>query len=202
MNHFLNELCAWLKSDVWGRKILFTRNRVAVNQILRMAAAHGAPAVNVMPGTVREYMHALAAPALAKAGLRRIDDLTGTIALQQIMKESGDAFTTMGVVELSTAGSVLPQLNELERNGITPGQLAAAGEALLSSVWQRYLAWKKEHHYATEKQILDAAAVPEDVSFAILSNVETDQTENAFLAKISGNRLTVIDLEVPGGNES
>ena len=120
MNDFLNDLCRWLKNDVWGKKVLFTRNRVAGNQILRMAAAHDAPAVNVVPTTVREYMYSLAAPTLAKMGLQRIDNLTATIALQEIMKESGDAFTTMGVVELSTASSVLPQLDELERNGITP----------------------------------------------------------------------------------
>ena len=128
MNGFLNDLCTWLKSDVWGKKILFTRNRVAGNQILRMAAAHDAPAVNVVPTTVREYMNSLAAPALAKMGLQMIDNLTATIALQEIMKESGDAFTTMGVVELSTASSVLPQLDELERNGITPDQLAGTGD--------------------------------------------------------------------------
>ncbi len=201
MNGFLNDLCTWLKSNVWGKKILFTRNRVAGNQLLRMAAAHDAPAVNVVPMTVREYMNSLAAPALEKMGLRRIDNLTAVIALQEIMKESGGAFTTMGVVELSTAGSVLPQLDELERNGITPDQLAGTGEDLLSSVWQKYLGWKKENHYAAEKQILDAAAIPEDVSFAILSNVQTDQTESAFLAKISADRLKVIRLEAPDENE-
>ena len=201
MNDFLNDLCTWLKSDVWGKKILFTRNRVAGNQILRMAAAHNAPAVNVVPTTVREYMNSLAAPALAKMGLQMIDNLTATIALQEIMKESGDAFTTMGVVELSTASSVLPQLDELERNGITPDQLAGTGEDLLSSVWQKYLDWKQENKYASEKQILDTAKIPEDVSFAILSNVEIDQTENAFLAKIPVDRLKVICLETPDGNE-
>ena len=46
MNDFLNDLCAWLKTDVWGKKILFTRNRVAGHQILRMAAAHDSPALN------------------------------------------------------------------------------------------------------------------------------------------------------------
>ena len=201
MNEFLNDLCTWLKANTWRKKILFTRNRVAGNQILRMAAAHGAPAVNVVPMTVREYMYSLAAPDLAKKGLQRIDNLTATIALQEIMKESGDAFTTMGVVELSTASSVLPQLDELERNGITPDRLAGTGEDLLSSVWRKYLEWKQENKYATEKQILDAAAIPEDVSFAILSNVEIDQTENSFLTKIPSERLNVITLETPDGNE-
>lgn len=148
MNEFLNDLCTWLKANPWRKKILFTRNRVAGNQILRMAAAHDSPAVNVVPTTVREYMYSLAAPALAKKGLRRIDNLTVTIALQEIMKESGDAFTTMGAVELSTASSVLPQLDELERNRITPDQLAGTGEDLLSSVWRKYLAWKQENQYA------------------------------------------------------
>ena len=63
MNYFLKDLCTWLKSDVWGKKILFTRNRVAGNQILRMAAAYDAPAVNVVPTTVRDYMYSLATPA-------------------------------------------------------------------------------------------------------------------------------------------
>ena len=201
MNDFLNDLCTWLKSDVWGKKILFAQSRVAGNQLLRMAAAHDAPAVNVVPMAAREYLYSLAAPALAKMGLQRIDNLTATIALQEIMKESGEAFTTMGAVELSTASSVLPQLDELERNGITPDQLAGTGEDLLSSVWQKYLNWKEENQYATEQQILDAAAIPEDVSFAILSNVETDQTENAFLAKIPVDRMKVIGVKVPDGNE-
>ncbi len=201
MNGFLNDLCTWLKANTWGKKILFTRSRVAGNQILRMAAAHDAPAVNVVPAAVRDYMYSLAAPALAKTGLHRIDNLTATIALQEIMKESGDAFTTMGVVELSTASSVLPQLDELERNGITPDQLAGTGEDLLSSVWRKYLEWKKENQYAAENQILDATAIPDDVSFAILSNVEVDQTESAFLAKIPADRLKVIRLEAPAGNE-
>ncbi len=49
MNDFLIDLCEWLKEDIWSKKILFIRNRVAGNQILRMAASHGAPAVNVTP---------------------------------------------------------------------------------------------------------------------------------------------------------
>ncbi len=201
MNDFLNDLCTWLKGNIWGRKVLFTANRVAGNQLLRMAAAHDAPAVNVVPTTVREYMTSLAAPSLKSSGLKRIDSLTATIALQQIMKESGDAFTTMGTVELSTAGSVLPQLDELERNGITPDQLAGTGEDLLSAVWRRFLAWKRDNHYATEKEILDAAAIPEGVSLAILSSVEVDQTERAFLSKIPGDRLKVIRLKTPDGDE-
>ena len=59
--------------------------------------------------SVRDYMNTLADPVLVKSGLRRIDSLTANIALQEIMNKSGDAFTTMGVVELSTASSVLPQ---------------------------------------------------------------------------------------------
>lgn len=201
MNDFLYDLCAWLKSGVWGRKVLFARDRVAGNRILRMAAAHGTPAVNAVPTTVREYMVSLAAPALAKAGLQRIDPLTASIALQEIMKDFGDAFTTMGVVELSTAGSVLPQLDELERNGITPDRLAGTGEDLLSSVWRRYLEWKQENSYASEKQILDAALVPEGVSFGILSNTEIDETEAAFLSGIPADRLKVICIKIPDGNE-
>ena len=202
MNDFLIDLCEWLKRDLWSKKILFIRNRVAGNQILRMAASHGAPAVNVTPMSVRDYMNTLADPVLVKSGLRRIDSLTANIALQEIMKESGDAFTTMGVVELSTASSVLPQLDELERNGITPEQLAGTGEDLLASVWKSYQEWKQQNHYASEKQILDAAAIPSDVSFAILSNVEIDQTEDKFLAKIPVDKLKVINIKIPEGNES
>lgn len=202
MNDFLTDLCEWLKKDLWSRKILFIRNRVAGNQILRMAAAHGAPAVNVVPMSVRDYMNTLADPVLVKSGLRRIDSLTANIALQEIMREAGDAFTTMGVVELSTASSVLPQLDELERNGITPEQLAGTGEDLLASVWKSYQDWKQQNHYASEKQILDAAAIPGDDSFAILSNVEIDQTEDKFLAKIPADRLKVINVRIPEGSES
>ena len=201
MNDFLIDLCDWLKRDLWGKKVLFIRNRVAGNQVLRMAAAHGTPAVNVVPMSVRDYMNSLADPVLAKSGLRRIDSLTAGIALQEMMRESGDAFTTMGVVEFSTASSVLPQLEELERNAITPEQLAGTGEDLLSAVWRSFQEWKEQNHYASEKQILDAAQVPEDVSFAILSNVETDQSETAFLSKIPAKRLKVITVKAPDGNE-
>ena len=202
MNDFLTDLCDWLKEDVLGRKILFVPNRAAGNQILRRAASHGVPAVNTEPMSVRDCMNALSDPALDKAGLRRTDRLTGCIALQEIMKASGSAFTTMGVVELSTAAAVLPQLEELERNGITPEQLAGTGEDLLSSVWETYQDWKKRNHYASEKQILDAAVIPADVSFAILSNVETDQTENAFLSRIPVERLRIINVRIPEGSES
>ena len=81
MNDFLNDLCTWLKSDVWSKKILFIRNRVAGNQILRMAASHSAPAVNVTPMSVRDYMNTLADPALVRSGLRRIDSLTANIPM-------------------------------------------------------------------------------------------------------------------------
>ncbi len=202
MNEFLNDLCEWLKKDLWRKKVLFIRNRVAGSQVLRMAASHGAPAVNVTPMSVRDYMNTLADPVLIKSGRRRIDSLTAEIALQEIMRKSGDAFTTMGVVELSTASSVLPQLEELERNGITPEQLAGSGEELLASVWESYQQWKQENHYASEEQILDAAVIPEDVSFAILSNVETDQTEDRFIAGIPSERLTIIPVGIPEGKES
>ena len=202
MKDFLTDLCAWLKEDIWSRKILLIRNRVAGNQVLRMAASHGAPSVNLVPMAVRDYMYTLADPVLLKNGLRRIDSLTANIALQEIMKESGDAFTTMGTVEYSTAASVLPQLEELERNGITPDQLAGEGEELLASVWRSFQVWKRQNHYASEQEILDAAAIPGDVSFAILSNVETDGTEDRFLEKIPAEKLKVIPIRVPAGKET
>ena len=47
MDGFLEELCTWLNRDRIGRKVLFTRNLTTGRQLLRMAAAHGTPAVNV-----------------------------------------------------------------------------------------------------------------------------------------------------------
>ena len=46
MNSFLSELCAWLDRDRLGKKILLCRSVETGNQLLRMAAAHGIPAVN------------------------------------------------------------------------------------------------------------------------------------------------------------
>ena len=52
MNGFLKELCDWLDKDRFGKKVLFARNLTAGNQLLRMAAAHGSPAVNVQATSV------------------------------------------------------------------------------------------------------------------------------------------------------
>ena len=200
MNQFLSELCAWLDQDRLGRKVLLCRSVETGNQLLRMAAAHGTPAVNVQAASVQGYMIHLAEPALRAAGLRRIDHITASIALQGIMGEAGDAFTTLGKVELTTAESVLPQLEELERNGVTPERLEAVGEPLLAGVWRDYLAWKRANGYALEAQTLAAAALPGDVRYALLSNLQLSRLDQRFIGGIPSERLTVIHMRTPGGD--
>ena len=200
MNGFLRELCAWLDRDRFGKKVLLCRSVETGNQLLRMAAAHGTPAVNVQAASVQGYMIRLAEPVLVARQLQRIDHITASIALQRIMGTVGDAFTTLGKVELMTAESVLPQLNELERNGVTPEQLEAAGEPLLANVWREYMGWKQDNGYASEVQTLEAAEVPENVSYALLSNLQLSQVEQQFIRKIPAGRLTLIHLQTPKGD--
>ena len=164
MNSFLNELCAWLDRDRFGKKVLLCRSVETGNQLLRMAATHSTPAVNVQAASVQGYMIQLAEPVLMARQLQRIDHITASIALQKIMGSVGDTFTTLGKVELTTAESVLPQLNELERSLVTPEQLDAVGEPLLARVWRGYMSWKQDNGYASDLQTLEAAEVPEHVS--------------------------------------
>ncbi len=201
MNAFLKQLCDWLNRDRFGRKILLCRSTETGNQLLRMAASHGTPAVNVQAEAVLNCMTRLAEPQLLSKGLRRIDHITASIALQNAMEKAGDAFTTLGTVELTTADSVLPQLTELERNRITPEQLESVGEPLLASVWERFMSWKHVNGYASEEQILENASIHEDVSFAVLSNLQLTKIEQCFLDRILKNRLTVIQFETPDGEQ-
>ena len=201
MNGFLRELCSWLNSNRTGRKILFARNLTTGRQLLRMAAAHGTPAVNVQACSVSSYINETAGPELFRKGMRRIDSVTASMALRDQMERSGDAFTTLGVVELTTAESVLPLLNELERNQVKPEKLAEIGEPLLGQLWKNYLGWLHEHGYANATEILDAAVIPDSVSYAVLSNLPLSQMEQEFLIRIPADRLTVIHVATPEGEQ-
>lgn len=202
MNIFLQELCAWLDADRLGRKVLFVRNIATGNQLLRMAANHGSPAVNTVAVPVRAYMNQLAEGELVKQGLQKIDSVTASIALQGIMRDLGDgAFETMGKVELTTASRMLPQLEELEANGLVPDDLVRVGQDLLARVWDVFLSWKKENHYVLECDLNDLLSGVEDARFAVLSNVSLSRTEQEFLSLIPPERLTVIHFAVPAGSE-
>ncbi len=202
MNSFLQELCNWLDADRLGKKVLFVRNMATGNQLLRMAANHGAPAVNVVAVPVRAYMNQLAEGELVKRGLQKIDSVTASIALQGIMRDLGDgAFETMGKVELTTASRMLPQLEELEANGLIPADLERVGQDLLARVWDAFLSWKKENHYVLESELKDLLPVIEDARFAVLSNVCLSKTEQEFLELIPPERLTVIHFAAPAGVE-
>ena len=200
MNAFLSQLCAWLDRDRLGKKVLLCRSVETGNQLLRMAAAHGTPAVNVQAASVQGYMIQLAEPALKTRQLQRIDHITASIALQRIMGTVGDTFTTLGKVELTTAESVLPQLNELECSGVTPEQLEAVGEPLLARVWKAYMDWKQTNGYASEAQTLEAAVLPDGVSYALLSNLQLSQIEQQFIRRIPSDRLTIIHVQTPMGD--
>ena len=201
MDGFLEELCTWLNRDRIGRKVLFTRNLTTGRQLLRMAAAHGTPAVNVQATSVSSYINDAARPELIRKGLARIDSVTASMSLRDQMKRSGDAFTTLGVVELTTAESVLPLLNELERNQVRPEQLDEIGQPLLGELWKKYLTWLREHQYASAEEILNAAVIPENVSYAVLSNLPLSQMEQEFLNRIPAGRLTVIHVATPQGEQ-
>ena len=202
MNGFLREICGWLDADRLDRKVLFARNIAAGNQLLRMAANHGTPAVNVTAVPVRAYMNALAEGELVRRGLKRIDAVTASIALQGIMRElGGGSFETMGQVELATAARMLPQLEELEQNGLEPGDLVRVGQPLPARVWEAFLAWKKENRYVSERELAEMAADPGDARFAVLSDVCLTKTEEDFLSRIPEGRLTVIRVSVPAGAE-
>lgn len=200
MNTFLQELCNWLDDDRLGKKVLFVRNRTTGNQLLRMAANHGVPAVNCITVPVRAYMNQLAEGKLVARGLQRIDSITAAVALQRIMEEvGGNAFTTMGQVEMTTAALMLPQLEELEENGIDSAQLSAVGQPLLGQVWEAYLAWKKENGYVLEADLPGIISVPSSVRYAILSDVPVTGIEQDFLETIPAGRLTLISVGVPVG---
>jgi len=200
MNLLLSELCAWLGRDRFGKKVLLCRSVETGNQLLRMAAAHGTPAVNAQAASVQGYMAQLAEPVLVARQLQRIDHITASIALQKIMGTVGDAFTTLGKVELTTVESVLPQLNELERNQVTPDQLEAVDEPLLASVWREYMGWMQDNSYASDLQTLEAAGVSEHVSYAMLSNLQLSQVEQQFIRRIPSERLTIIHVLTPKGD--
>ena len=51
---FLQELCTWQDVDRVGKKNMFVSNMASGNQVLRMAAAHGCPAVNVVAALVQK----------------------------------------------------------------------------------------------------------------------------------------------------
>ncbi len=202
MNAFLQELCDWLDADRLGKKVLFVKNVATGNQLLRMAANHGSPAVNVVAVPVRAYINQLLEGELVKRGLQKIDAVTASIALQRIMRDvGGNAFTTMGKVELTTATRMLPQLEELEANGIWPEDLRRVGQALLADVWETYLSWKKEKDYVLVTQMAEMDPLIEDARFAVLSNVCLSKMEQEFLSRIPSSRLTVIGLDVPAGVE-
>ena len=199
MNGFLQELCDWLNSDRFGRKVLFVRNLAVGNQLLRMAADNGIPAVNVQAVSVGSYMEELAETAFIRQGLKKADQVTAAMALQELMKECGDAFTTLGKVELSTAESVLPLLNEMEESRVKPDQLKGTEESLLAELWEKYLRWKKENGYFSAQEILENAIIPGDTSYAILSDLQMSIVQQEFLQTIPENRLTVIHMLTPEG---
>lgn len=202
MNTFLRELCAWLDSDRFGKKVLFVRNRAIGNQLLRMAANHGVPAVNTVAVPVRSYMDQLVRGELIARGLQKIDEVTASVALQQIMRDvGGGAFTTMGQVELTTASRMLPQLEELEANGLVPSDLEAVGQELLGRVWDKYLNWKKENGYVADAEVSGLVRIPSDVRFAILSNTALSKVEEDFVSSIPSESFSVIRIEVPFGTE-
>lgn len=203
MNRFLSELCAWLDADRLGRKVLFVRNTATGNQLLRMAANHGTPAVNVQAVPVHAYINQLAEGELVRRGLQKADAMTSSIALQDIMRDlGGGTFTTMGKVELTTASRMLPQLEELEANGLVPADLERAGQPLLAQVWDAFLSWKKENRYVLESELTDLLPALEDARFALLSNVPLSKTEQDFLSRIPSEKLTVIRVEVPAGESA
>lgn len=203
MNAFLQELCDWLDADRLGKKVLFVRNMAAGNQLLRMAASHHSPALNVTAVPVRAYINQLLEGELVQRGLQKIDSVTASIALQGIMRDlGGTAFTTMGKVELTTASRMLPQLEELEENGLSPADLERVGQPLLAQVWNAYLTWKKENHYVLAFEMADLDPQLEDTRFAVLSNVCLTKMEEEFLSRIPEDRLTVIRLAVPAGFET
>lgn len=198
MNTFLRELCDWLNADRLGKKVLFVNNTAAGNQLLRMAAAHGCPAVNVVAMPVRKYMEQLAEPELAAQGLQKIDAVTAAVGLQSIMEEYGEGqFATRGRVELKTAQYMLPQLDELEDCDTVPAQLRDCGETLLAEVWQKFLDWKKESGYVSARQLMEMALPVEKVSYAILSDTQLMSVEKAFLDKIPEGKLVRIHMAVP-----
>ena len=112
MRSFLEELCLWLNENRLNRKVLFSKSLTTGNQLLRMAAAHGTPAINVQACPVLAYMSEQARPKLSHRGLQRIDRITASMALRDCMDKFQDAFSTLGEVELTTAESVLPLLFE------------------------------------------------------------------------------------------
>ena len=200
MNAFLQELCDWLNVDRLGNKVLFVRNVATGNQLLRMAANHGVPAVNVVAMPVRAYINRLLEGELVRRDLLKIDSVTAAIALQGIMRDVGEGqFTTMGRVELTTASRMLPQLEELEENGIVPADLERVGQALLARVWDEYLKWKKENRYVVAFEIGELDPLIEDASFAVLSDVCLTKVEQEFLSRIPAERLTVIHFASPLG---
>lgn len=203
MNAFLQELCAWLDADRLGKKVLFVRNMAVGKQLLRMTANYGSPAVNVTAVPVRVYINQLLEGELVRRGLQKIDSVTASIALQRIMREvGGDAFTTMGKVELTTASKMLPQLEELEVNGICPADLERLGQSLLARVWDAYQSWKKENGFVLVAQMEDLNPLAEDARFAALSNVCLSKMEQEFLSRIPADRLTVIRFSVPAGADT
>ena len=69
MNAFLQQLCDWLSTDRLSKKVLFIRNIAVGNQLLRMAANHGSPTVNVSTMPVRAYINQLLEAELVRLGL-------------------------------------------------------------------------------------------------------------------------------------
>ena len=197
MNVFLRELCNWLDGNRFGKKVLFCRSRVTGQQLLRMAAGAGVPVVNTQAVTVGEYIDQRSSPELIDRGLKRIDRITAAIALREIMEGCGDAFTTLGVVELATAQSVLSLLEELEQCELLPEALEAIGEELLAKVWRDYMDYRRQNGYASRGEILSAAAPEGGVSYAILSNLPLSPMERRFLSTLPG--LTVIHMVTPQG---
>lgn len=201
MNRFLKELCDWLDKDRFGKKVLFARNLTTGNQLLRMAAAHGTPAVNVQATSVLSYLEEMAHPGLAAQNLQKADSVTASMALRELMIRAGDEFTTLGVVELSTAESVLPMLEELEMNQVQPAQLRDLGENLLADLWQSFINWRRDNGYALIQDMLTAASIPDGTSYAVLSNLPLSSSEKLFLDSIPEGKLTVIHIAVPEGAE-
>ena len=199
MNQFLDHLRSWLDADRFASKVLLAHSVTTGNQLLRMAAEAGSPAVNVHVTTVSGYVDTFSESALRKQGLKRIDSITSVMVLQQCMRSFRGAFTTMGKVETATAQSVLNMLNELEGNGVEPEQLRACGESLLSDLWDEYLHTRARLGYASFRDIFAAVRIPDKEQFAILSNLRLNRLETDFVRLIPQDRLTVIQIKTPGG---
>ncbi|MDO5435998.1 MAG: PD-(D/E)XK nuclease family protein [Clostridia bacterium] len=199
MNGFLQELTAWLTEYRFEQKVLLARNVTAGNQLLRMAADAGCPAVNVLVMTVSDLLGQLSEPVLRAGGLRRVDRITAVMTLRECMRSFGDRFVTAGGIELATAVSVLNLLDELEGNCVDPRQLRDRGEAVLADLWIRYTRARSDLGFASLSDIMQAVRVPDHIRVAVLSDLHLTEFQSGFIRSIPPERVTFIHMKTPGG---